>query len=99
MHLHLGYIGHDTNNEMELWGTIHDIQIVVRENYRMLVVEGDSQIIMHLFSKTLRGQDPKKFIPSWHLSSGLVTLHNAIQYTHTYIPPMSKGKQIKLLIN
>ena len=35
------YIGYDTNNTVEHWELIHDIQIIVKNNYYQLIIEGD----------------------------------------------------------
>ena len=41
LHHNTWYIGYDTSNTVELRELIHDIQIVVKENYYQLIIEGD----------------------------------------------------------
>jgi hypothetical protein len=39
-----GALGHSTNNVAELWGLISGLQMASQNNYKRLIVEGDSQI-------------------------------------------------------
>jgi hypothetical protein len=71
-HNHLGHIllinagslGHTTNNATKLWGLIRGLQLAIEHNFTKLIVEGDSQIIINLFSRLLNGADPKRISPS-----------------------------------
>jgi ribonuclease HI len=62
-----GSLGHDTNNVAELWALIQGLITANRMGFTKLIVEGDSQIILDLFSKLLTGSEPSKISPSWRL--------------------------------
>jgi ribonuclease HI len=62
-----GFMGHDTNNSVELWGLIKGIQLASFLNLQPLIIEGDSKVIISLATKIINGTDPEKITPSWRL--------------------------------
>jgi hypothetical protein len=51
-----------------------------------VVVEGDSQIILNILQRILKGANPDKATPSWRLSHGIQLLSSLIRPTQAIIP-------------
>jgi ribonuclease HI len=81
-----GSLGHDTNNSVELWGLLRGIQEASQQGYCKLIVEGDSQIIINMFSKLLHGSEPMKLSPRWRLLSQLELLQSLLLPHQVYVP-------------
>jgi ribonuclease HI len=90
--INVGSLGHTTNNAVELWGLIRGLQLAIEHNFTKLIVEGDSQIIINIFSKILNGVDPERISPSWRLSHGLKTITDLMQPNHAVIPAHIRRK-------
>jgi hypothetical protein len=58
-------IGHNKNNAAELWGLIKGLQLAQDNGHQKLIIEGDSQIILSLFTKILNGADLDNISPCW----------------------------------
>jgi ribonuclease HI len=46
-HLRVGFLGHDMNNSVELWGLIKGLQLSLSLNLQPLIIEGDSKSSSH----------------------------------------------------
>jgi ribonuclease HI len=66
-------MGFDTNNSVEIWGLIKEVQLALDHNLTFLIIEGESKVIIDLETKILNGRDPEKITSSWCL---LGPLHN-----------------------
>jgi ribonuclease HI len=84
--INAGSLGHTTNNAAELWGLTRGLQLAIEHSFTKLIVEGDSQIIINLFSRILNGADPERISPSWRLSHGLKTIADLLQPNQAFIP-------------
>jgi hypothetical protein len=60
-----GFLGEKTNNVAELTGLLRGLQETMNKDHYKLVLEGDSQVIIHLITKILNGSHPSKISPSW----------------------------------
>jgi hypothetical protein len=60
IYVSVGSLGVDTNNAAKLWALIKGIQATMSLGIQKLVVEGDSQIIIKLFTRLLHGFVPSK---------------------------------------
>jgi ribonuclease HI len=81
-----GSLGHTTNNAAELWGLIRGLHLAKELGYHNMVVEGDSQIILNILQRILKGANPDKVTPSWRLSHGIQLLSSSITPTQALIP-------------
>jgi ribonuclease HI len=81
-----GSLGHTTNNTAELWGLIRGLHLAKELGLNNLVVEGDSQVILNIFQRILKGANPDKVTPSWRLSHGISLLSSSIIPTQAFIP-------------
>jgi ribonuclease HI len=90
--INVGSLGHTMNNAVELWGLIRGLQLAIEHNFTKLIVEGDSQIIINLFSRLLNGADPERISPSWRLSHGLKTITDILQPNQAVIPTHIRRK-------
>jgi len=72
-----------TNNEAELWALHQGLQIVVRNGYMNLEIEGDSQITVEMLRKLRDGRSWQHVTKSWR-TSGIIqdigNLLNRIEY-------------------
>jgi ribonuclease HI len=71
LHIVAGNLGHNTNNAVEIWGLLRGLQAAKDQEIFPIIVEGDSQIVIHLLCHLLNGADPEKISPSWRLMNGL----------------------------
>jgi ribonuclease HI len=69
-----GSLSYDTNNSIKLWVLLKGIQEASHLGYCKLIMEGDSHIIINMFSKFLHGSEPAKISPRWRLLSQLKLL-------------------------
>jgi hypothetical protein len=67
LHITARNLGHNTNNAVEIWGLLKGLQAAKEQGLSLLIVEGDSQIVINLLSHLLNGADPEKISPSWRL--------------------------------
>jgi ribonuclease HI len=81
-----GSLGHTTNNAAELWGLIRGLHLANELGVHNVVVEGDSQIILNILQRILKGANPDKVTPSWRLSHGIQLLSSLIRPTQAIIP-------------
>jgi ribonuclease HI len=61
LHIFYGYLGINSNNVAELWALIKGLQITHQNQFHQLIVEGDSQLIIHMLTKLQWGS----FHPSY----------------------------------
>jgi ribonuclease HI len=81
-----GFLGETTNNVAELTGLSRGLQAAMDKEYRNIVLEGDSQVIIRLIAKILNGSHPSKISPSWRLSGMLEDFKRLLTPTLTIIP-------------
>jgi ribonuclease HI len=82
----VGNLGHDTNNSAELWDLIKGLQAASQFGYQKLIIEGDSRVILALFTKLLNGSEPAKISPNWRLLSLLEYLKSSLLPNSVLIP-------------
>lgn len=84
----LGYHGWDTNNSAELEGLWQGLLIAQEQHLFQLIVEGDSQILIHMATKLLQDSSSSKICNSWRRAQRLMHMENwinnnrAISFTH-----------------
>ena len=79
MKVFLGLIGVDTKNSFELEGIIPSLKVLIKGGHFLVIVEGNSQILIQMAKRMVNGQTSEKFSPSWCLSSRLDQLHALLQ--------------------
>jgi len=57
--------GEMTNNEAELWTVHQGLRITIRNGYRNLEIEGDSQIVIDMLRKLSNGKNWEQISTSW----------------------------------
>jgi hypothetical protein len=63
LHITTCYLGLNKNNATELWSLIKGIKLAIGHNICQLIVEGDSQVIIHLVLKIIHGSHLSKVSP------------------------------------
>ena len=63
--------GEMTNNEVELWAIYQGLRIAVRNGYRNMEIEGDSQIAVEMLRKLNNGKDWEQVARSWR-TAGII---------------------------
>jgi ribonuclease HI len=81
-----GFLGETTNNVTELTGLLRGLQVAMDKDYRNIVLEGDSQVIIHLITRILNGSLPSKISLSWRLSGMLEDFKRLLIPTLSIIP-------------
>lgn len=56
------------NNEAELWVVHQGLRIVIRNSYRNLEIEGDSQIVIEMLRKLNNGENWEQIVVSWRIA-------------------------------
>jgi len=59
---------------------------VLERSHRNIVLEGDSQVIIHLITLLLHGSAPSKISPSWRLSELLEDFKNLLTPALSIVP-------------
>ena len=95
--LKAGFLGHDTNNLVELWGPIKGLQLYLSLNLNPLIAEGYSKMIISLAKKFIQGLDPKKITPNWRLIGPLSLLQASLLPPITIIPSHIKREANKVV--
>jgi len=54
-----------TNNEAELWAIHQGLRISIRNGYKNLEIEGDSQIVIEIMKKLNNGKSWERITNSW----------------------------------
>jgi ribonuclease HI len=81
-----GFLGETTNNVAELTGSLRGLQAALMKDYRNIILEGDSQVIIHLITQILNGKMPSKISPSWRLSGLLEDFKNLLTPALSIVP-------------
>eukprot|EP00253_Pinus_taeda_P025949 PITA_25949 len=63
--------GEMTNNEAELSAVHRGLRIAVRNNFRNLEIEGDSQVVIEMIRKLNKGKNWEQIVSSWR-TAGIV---------------------------
>ena len=71
IHIFYGNMGLNSNNSTKLEGMVASLMIVDRNNLLLVIMEGDSVIILSLAAKILYGSLVSKVTSSWRLVHGL----------------------------
>ena len=64
LEMEAGFLGETTNNVAELMGSLRGLQATMERGHRNVVLEGDSQVVIHLVTRILHGREPYKISPS-----------------------------------
>jgi ribonuclease HI len=96
LHITIGYLGFNTNNAAKLWSLLKGIKLAISHNIFQLIVEGDSQVIIHLISKIIHGSHPSKISPIWRLLGLLEDFRSLLQPHLTLIPSHVKRDANKI---
>jgi ribonuclease HI len=86
LHITAVNLGHNTNNAVEIWGLLKGLQVAKEQGISLLIVEGDSQIVINLLSHLLNGVDPEKISPSWRLMNRLIKIKSILQPQWVILP-------------
>jgi len=86
LQIYHGYIGHETNNATKLEGLLYGIYIAINSNFSKLIVEGDSQIILHMLTKVQHGSEIDKISSNWRLESMLHQLKSLLSSKKVILP-------------
>lgn len=84
----LGSKGWDTNNSTELEGLWQGLILAQGKGFFLLIIEGDSQIIINMASKTLQGSPSCEVSNRWRMAKRLELIecwlnsHRAITLKH-----------------
>ena len=71
IHIFYGNMGLNSNNSTELEGMVASLMIVGRNSIFLVIMEGDSAIILSLAAKIIYGSLVSKVTSSWSLVHGL----------------------------
>ena len=71
IHLFYRNLGFKSNDATELEGMVVGLTIVENKGLLLVIVEGDSTIILTLAAKILHGSPVSKVTTSWHLAHGI----------------------------
>eukprot|EP00253_Pinus_taeda_P035953 PITA_35953 len=71
MQIYFGNIGWDTNNSAKMEGLWQGLTLAWNLNLQPLVVEGDSQILIHMAKRLQNGSQASKIATSWRLEARL----------------------------
>jgi hypothetical protein len=55
-----GYLGTNSNNDVELLILLHGSRISFSQHYHKIIVEGDSHFIIHMLIRIKNGSPPSK---------------------------------------
>ena len=69
-----GFLGIESNIAAEIEGLIQGLEWVLENFQEPIIVEGDSQMVIHLTSKLHNGSQSSKVSSSWSLESRISTL-------------------------
>jgi ribonuclease HI len=85
------------NNVFKLWALIQGIQVSSQIGLQQIIIEGDSQIILNLFSKLLNGSEPTKIYHNWRLLNNLEFMKSLLLPNIVLIPSHAHRKEIKIV--
>ena len=77
----LGSKGWDTNNSAELEGLWQGLIIAQNKGYFLLIIEGDSQILINMVNKIMQGTPSSKVSNSWRMVKRFELIENWL-YSH-----------------
>lgn len=87
-----GHLGETTNNVAELTGLLQGLHVAISLPSHNIILEGDSQVILHLITRILHGSNPQTISPSWRLASLLEDFNNLRSRSLNIIPSHVKRK-------
>ena len=64
LYIYAQHLGHDTNNSIELTTLLEGLHITVCNGYNMIVIEGDSTIIIDNYQRIMSRTPPAKTLCS-----------------------------------
>ena len=73
-----GFLGIESNNAAAIEGLIQGLEWVLEIFHEPIIVEGDSQMVIHLASKLHNCSQSSKVSSSWHLESRIATLRSGL---------------------
>ena len=74
----------NTNNMAELKAFIAGLNMVITHGWLSVIIEGDSQVILHMATKLLHGKEVHKVVDNWHLAHNLEQLRELL-ITHSEV--------------
>lgn len=66
-----GFIGENTNNMVELKALLEGLNMAVTNGWFLVIIEGDSQIILQMATKMLHGKSVNRVEDNWKLTYNL----------------------------
>ena len=63
--IYWGYIGENMNNMAEMKPLLAGINIVLTNGWCLVIIKGDSQIILHMAMNLLHGKSVNKVMDNW----------------------------------
>lgn len=70
-----------TNNEAELWAIHQGLRIAIRNGYKNLEIEGDSQIAIEILKKLNNGKSWERITNSWRTAGIVQEIEELIKRT------------------
>jgi ribonuclease HI len=80
------FLGEMTNNVAELTGLLSGLRATIDKGHCSIVLEGDSQVIIHIITKILNGSPPSKISLSWSLLGLLEDFKSLLTSTLSIVP-------------
>ena len=85
-----GFLGIESNIAAQIEGLVQGLEWVLENCHELIIMEGDSQMVIHLTSKLHNGSQSSKVSSSWCLESRITTLRTgliqgkAVSFTHVH---------------
>jgi ribonuclease HI len=86
LYIYMDFIGYDTNNGAEVQALEKGISIAIQANFKKIIVEGHSLIVIHILQKLQTVLDISKISTSWCLESNIENIHTMFSHFDFLIP-------------
>jgi ribonuclease HI len=86
LRLFSGFIGINSNNAAEIWALLQGLKIAHLHWFFKFIVEGDSQLTIHILTRLQHGSPPSKISDNCRLESLLELVQPAIRNIVGLIP-------------
>jgi ribonuclease HI len=90
------YLGKTTNNATELQALIQGLLLASQHDFNLLLVEGDSLLMIQALKKIQCGTNPKTMSRNWHLTTKFTKLSMLLNFIPVIIPSHVRRKANKL---
>ena len=76
--MYWGFIGENTNNVVELKALLAGLNMAMTHGWFLVIIEGDSQIILQMATKLLHGKLVNRVAENWHMAYNLEQLKSIL---------------------